>query len=641
MKHTYRKMVSNVAKTDFYSGKTYKNKDGVVQDYIKGTYLNHSTGLREKITDKPNKYNREILAKLNELNKEFYALIVSFSIAARLLESHRSEIYGTINNIYRLMKAQSGTIKYNKLLKSKIAVYGITKKRILESLSEDIDKQRDRISRNKDFLRETLEECGLMRVVELVEAESGNAIFDDIVKFIDTSLAGRVFLSEEDRHAFRDEIELHYIEYMKQVADRHGIEMYGDIQNKLLDSIKRRRELAIASSDARREQRKFEERQRKLERLTRDNVAIQNEYDSLSDIVEGVREGLKIPASRASSMAEQMRGLERVFYIGMISGSSVRYYLGEEKLETRSISNARKFTEEQEARKTANELMGMEAYKNTVIDVLSIRATASAEVQQAGLQFGRGMDTRTAETITRNGLSTVLDGLDTDESIGLLVNVMRVLNGCVCEPESYRGTFYVYFTDSGVGLKRLLARNERGKLYISEYMSRNLVLSRTRGKHVKTTIDGTEVCFRPIEIRFECSWVRDYLELIYRENKLLQRSIDAGKALNLKLGHCMFSDRNNDKKIAKLISMYEQPCKVYYIARIRVGGKRWSHILDIVRYVRMSNRSGSSESIANADKFESLQMALDTCQRLSMSNEFEIYSIHELNLGGYSAEQNS
>lgn len=252
-----------LSKNNFYSGCNIV-KDTTIDNYLKGLYYDRKLGRKTPIPEGINKYNKQFILQLNDLNMQFFGLLRADSVLLKLLKMHEHTSYGDLNILYNLMRAQGGTIRYNKLLKSALKKYEIRKQEIYDEIKKELNMQEDRIIRNKGSINNLMNDFGLDCLRESIEKSTGRNIVDDILQFTIDNDKNTDFKSlaetEEDRkkevNAYYDNMDKEYIDYLLQNAKTEGINLFEQIS----DDLKHHHEL-VQQRNVERKQREAEKKQ--------------------------------------------------------------------------------------------------------------------------------------------------------------------------------------------------------------------------------------------------------------------------------------------------------------------------------------------------------------------------------------------
>ena len=333
----------------FYRGNSLLNNK-VVENYLDGKYFNNSTKAMETIPVGINKYNLAFLDQLTESSKDFYTLIITEKIAIKLMQLNSNKNEAEIRNLWNLIKSQGGTIRYNRVFRKALKKYGITKKVLYNEIEKEINKQKDRVIRNRALIISLLKEYGLGSLLEIVEKENGMNICEHIKDFTlkhDLDIAAGVNRDDSDElKEYYENIENTYIDYLKDTASKYGI----NLDNAIADDLLKHREIVdkriqdIKQSKA--DKKELDKRLMAFEAMDKDNSGLFNDlnrdwYDKFTRINE--------------TMAMQMR--ERLSVLGgegwyvAICKQSTVYYIRADYKTTKDIRKTPLFETAEDAEK--------------------------------------------------------------------------------------------------------------------------------------------------------------------------------------------------------------------------------------------------------------------------------------------------
>ena len=217
----------------FYSGGNYK--DIVEEQYIQGFVMEN--GNKIPLKKATSKYNIDFIHKLNSISTDFYSIITAEHIAIKLLRMNSEYDKGEEGNLWALIKAQSGTIRYNRLLKKALKTYIVDRKSVYNSIKNAIAKQEDRVARNSDLVVNLLKDYGLSDIIELVEKENNMAFLEHIKDYTDkigkTLIFGVNNTDEDEIKEYYSSIEDAYINYLKDLAKINNITLDNAISERL------------------------------------------------------------------------------------------------------------------------------------------------------------------------------------------------------------------------------------------------------------------------------------------------------------------------------------------------------------------------------------------------------------------------
>lgn len=264
----------------FYKG--YKQKNIVLEQYFQGyvTENNKKVPLKEGTT----KYNAQFIQDINRLNSSFYSIMEAEKIAIKLLKmnSNYNEAFGS--NLWNLIKAQGGTIRYNKVLKKALKSYRVDRQIVYDNIKRDIVKQEERVKRNSELVLSLLKEYGLGQIIDIIEKENNVTLFEHIKLYTDNVGKDLTFGANRDDieeiREYYESLEDSYIDYVKEIASKNGL----NIDNEVSDSFKEKIELM----EEKKKRIKKEQKERKVEAkynkslqaLSNDNMELQKEINS-------------------------------------------------------------------------------------------------------------------------------------------------------------------------------------------------------------------------------------------------------------------------------------------------------------------------------------------------------------------------
>lgn len=288
----------------FYKGNTIL-EDPVIKNYLKGLYSN-KYGEKIPLKQGMNKYNIEHIKKVNELNYKFYRLILIEEVVLKLLNMNSEKSYGEKGNIYNLMKAQGGTIRYNRLFKKALKTYTIDRKDVNDSIIKDIEKQEQRVERNKIVLLSLLSDYGFDVLIQTIKIKTGMEIFDHIEYFFNQLELDIAYGADRDKteatDKYYDNLTNKYTEFISTLATEEGIGLDNGISESLKAYRDRKYTAIKEMKEKKKEEKKNSERQMALNIVRDNNIKINNdlvcnEFDTpnilsrqyISGIVEKIR----------------------------------------------------------------------------------------------------------------------------------------------------------------------------------------------------------------------------------------------------------------------------------------------------------------------------------------------------------------
>lgn len=500
----------------FYKGNKLLSSK-VISNYIDGFYMNYSTGIgiKEPLNNKVNKYNKELIGKLNDFNSSFYSIIMLDKLTLKLIELNDNFSYGDKKNIFRLMYAQGGTIRYNKLLKNALRTYGITKQKILDELNTDIAKQQERIDRNKRLLIELWEEYGISKLLKIVEKENNKSIFDIIMNFIDEKLVG-VIITDDNIDTVYDNIVEEYVTYLKEVANKNNIDINGEISESLVKHREYRNKI--------REEIREEDKQRKLnERIAtatkviyEDNIKIQNDINTDDEC-----KLQKLDFKKARKMLGKVEELGgSVYYVALCKTTKVVYPLDSSaNTLSQDIAKVPLFKSLEDATK----------FKQHIMDVMG----SNIYIRELQLISDRYTFIKNKNTVYVNSiidnLSYIINCPTTYNEAYIAKKALRISNGI--DPKTHIGAVIIYTIEHIDEKNSLISKPkyivENNKAYgVSDKIKTNILMhSIEQAKHFNvqnikiTNTEYNKYIVKRHIINFDIQWYKDSLKELDNENK--------------------------------------------------------------------------------------------------------------------------
>ena len=352
-----------LSKNNFYSGCSIM-KDYTLDNYVKGLYYDKKLGRKTPIPEGINKYNKQFILQLNDLNMQFFGLLRANSILVKLLQMHEHSSYGDLHILYNLMRAQGGTIRYNKLLKSSLKKYAIQKQAIYDSIKKDLSTQEDRVVRNKKLINDIMSDFGLDCLKEFIQETTGRDIVDDILQFAldndkDINFKGQTDTDEETQkkeiQSYYDSLDNEYINYLLSNARNNGVELFTQISDSLLQNHNLREQRSIERKQRQKESKQQEKQNKAISAISNDNCKLNiaiNDNSKLSDYAhDGVSYKLedRIGIRDTIELQKLINSLGGIGYYIAICKVSKVYYLNETGKSTVSILRAKWFSELEQA----------------------------------------------------------------------------------------------------------------------------------------------------------------------------------------------------------------------------------------------------------------------------------------------------
>lgn len=221
-------------KNYYKSCKVYK--DTVLDNYIKGRRkLKNET--YEALGNKINKYNKNFLEEINSINFSFYKLVRASTVAIHLIQEYYTD-KSEVNIIRNLIRAQSDTIRFNRLFKKALSTYEIKYDTVLKAIQNDIKSQYSRVNRNSMTLISLLNDLGFKDMLNVIEKEISMTFVEYINNLEETSSIEKPnLITDEDKQAYYDSLTSYELEQLHSLMDKHKVK----VDTTLSESIKRSR----------------------------------------------------------------------------------------------------------------------------------------------------------------------------------------------------------------------------------------------------------------------------------------------------------------------------------------------------------------------------------------------------------------
>lgn len=329
-----------MGKPNFYSGCHY-TKNYVVEDYIKGLYYDKKVGGKVPIPESVNKYNKQFLMQLSDLNVQFFGLLRADDVLIKLLKMHKNASPSDLHILYNLMRAQGGTIRYNKILKASLKKYAIQKQEIYDTLKRDLKRQEERVGRNKKLINDIMSDFGLDSLKQFIQETTGRDIVDDILQFtldndINMDFKGQADADEETKkqeiQAYYDNLDHKYIDYLLSNANDNGVELFETISADLERHHQKQEQMRLESKQRKKEYNQQVRQNKAIELIEEDNCKLSkaiNNNEQLSDygrnqensIIEG-----RISMRSAIELQQLINRMGCVgYYVAICKGNKVYY----------------------------------------------------------------------------------------------------------------------------------------------------------------------------------------------------------------------------------------------------------------------------------------------------------------------------
>lgn len=328
--------------TNFYKGNKLLN-NGIVDNYIKGFYFDKDKGVKIPIQTGTNKYNAQFVSQLNELNIQFYALIRANNILLKLLKMHNKTENSDIGAIYGLMRAQSGTIKYNKILKNALKTYEIRQQKIYDEIKKELEVQQDRVVRNRSLISQNLSDFDLNCIKEFISTLDGetdskyknNNVYDIVDHILDYTdkynkdIEYKPKLSDKTPEEYYEELDNSYIKYLLENAETSGVDLFNQISDSLQHHHEVKTQQAIKAKQEKEERKAAERRNKALNTIGNDNSKINADINNC--VTSKISGRLSYDSAyNLRSIVDNFGGI--VYYIAFCKTSLIKYLSKESKI---------------------------------------------------------------------------------------------------------------------------------------------------------------------------------------------------------------------------------------------------------------------------------------------------------------------
>lgn len=339
-------------KKNYYKGcmDNLFKKDRVIKDYVNGVYFDNNLHCKVNIQEGITKYNVSFIKEINVLIEDYKNLITLDTLVLSVIEENVNKdiVYGIKQNIYHLQQAQSGTIKWFRLLKKALSTYVVKKQDIYNSINKDIKSAQERLERNKSLLYEICIDFGLGPFIYFIEQEKGISIFEDINNFIENNI-DILMDKEEDKQDRYDNLANKYKEYILNLAKEHNLDIMKNISETAIKHYEYRQAISKELESKHKEEnlnKKIELAKRRIEQLNvnlYNSIVNANENKFLSDRFHGV-------------LTERLEKLGGVGYYIVGVKSNVPYYFKEDLTYTTSIVSCKFYKDKETANKIKDKI---------------------------------------------------------------------------------------------------------------------------------------------------------------------------------------------------------------------------------------------------------------------------------------------
>lgn len=285
-------------------------KNPIIEEYIKGRRRLSKTKV-ELLDNSITKYNKEFLSNINELNGEFYKLIRADMIAIELINRYCTNAK-EIDNIRNLIRAQSGAISFNGMLKKALKSYSIKHSDIHKAIKDDIDKEYDRVKRNQQTLYVIFDELGISILLHKMKEVTGMDFVEYISYVEETYEIEKPIFDKFDEEARKQKAEYYskLTEYTMELIQFFVSENNIDIKENISEALRLRREAYKKDKENKQKEKEDNKKDKILQRINRNAAYIQ------MDITASYGDALKVlKRAEASDLYKRVEKLEKVYYV--------------------------------------------------------------------------------------------------------------------------------------------------------------------------------------------------------------------------------------------------------------------------------------------------------------------------------------
>lgn len=342
----------------FYKGVKFKTQqDKVLQAYIDGYKLVNGCKVEIVSNHLKTKYNLYFRDKINDLIQQYVYIIILENIVIELMNKYNNPLNIYVSDIWRLIKAQSGTIRFLRKLRMAVNTHILDSNEICLAIKGDLRKTQERATRNLKYINNIIEDIGILGILqELANGDIMDYCLNNILDKNNDNL-GTVInecCSRIIDIALNTDIDIgRIIEEKIKIRDKEE----EDKATTLKSEIKLRNEQDTITS--------------KLKLITRDSVRIQNAIDLCKSSSDEDKESARALINRATKRKRE--GLNKYWYISYCSKHSGKmvYHIGINGTKCKSIRNILLMDKEQ-AEECKINMTNNEKFKKYVIEICQL-----------------------------------------------------------------------------------------------------------------------------------------------------------------------------------------------------------------------------------------------------------------------------
>ena len=322
---------------DFYKGNHILSSK-VLAAYLDGVYYDKQ-GHKIPLEKGTNQYNYKLLMQTKELIYNYSCLLRLDFCVKNILESFGAE-NSDIYNIWRIVKAQSGTVRFLKTLSSALKTYKIKYNSILNAVKKDLDSTTERYTRNLGYLKMLMQDYGLTNFIKYVEDIKKVSIFDDIFNFFNSN---SIDITEDNTKEVYDKYDEMYIQYIYKTCKEKGIALEEEVSDAVKTHVQYRAKLAE-------ERKQLNEDIKEKQKEESGKVVVSKLYHTVNDaLLNGGNDTFSDVI--ITKFIDKLKLLGNKGYFVVIAHKSRVFYLTEDKKETASLNKLKLFATKEEADK--------------------------------------------------------------------------------------------------------------------------------------------------------------------------------------------------------------------------------------------------------------------------------------------------
>lgn len=336
--------------------------DGFLQgyEYVK---VGETGGVKkQQLEEGTNKYNYQFLVEVKDLIYSYCCLVrLNCCVKAILGEfKDTSECYDAINTIWGLIKAQSGTVRYLRCLKSSLKLYKIKSNAIYKGIKAELEKTKERYERNKQCVNKILRDYGLDEYIDYIEKECNKTIYEDIFDFFNEHKLDITseYDNDNDKYTMLDNL---YIQHIYEIGRKNNLNLEKGISDNVKIHIANKKRQKELLDKERKEEKRIIFEENCKERVGRVNSDLNDAIRTLNTSNYNI--------NVIKTLVERLKDLgNQGYYISLVKSSNV-YFITKDKKETTSIQRAVFFSNKEDAQEFLKELDINEKYYIEICDL--------------------------------------------------------------------------------------------------------------------------------------------------------------------------------------------------------------------------------------------------------------------------------